>query len=178
MKNIKEQINKIQNQIEKIKEEGVEDSSGKQFYSLEEMMKAISEHIRCITPNNDEEINEFGDSLEDVMQEKSDFESEAEYLFSKQSEKIKELEMNLVDIVAEQFPEIDVLHNYKSHGTAWELLIEAIMFDNMEIADVAEEMIKVSKARHEETDYDNISKKGMSDEEVAQLRKDKNRKIG
>jgi hypothetical protein len=64
-----------------------------------------------------------------------------------------------------------VLQNRRTGGTAWEALLRS---DNEEEAEGLLTAIGVAAQRHGETNYDSVSKRGMSNEEVSDVRREFN----
>ena len=64
--------------------------------------------------------------------------------------------------------------NLTTKGTAWEAFCDAVDAGDYALADEILYRIDASIKRHVETDYDNIDKTGLSDEQVSQIRKQHN----
>ena len=67
-----------------------------------------------------------------------------------------------------------IYHNRSTGGTAWEALIETNYDD--EAVELIDRM-EIAQNRHQSTSYDAIDKRGMTNDQVAELRTDINRNI-
>lgn len=115
------------------------------------------------------DIEEAFDFLEEKLEE---------YAEDKKVE-FKEIELEAIGNAKERINETTILENIRmalyqnltTKGTAWEAFCDAVDVNDCELAAEILYRIDSSIKRHVETDYDNIDKSNLSDEQVNQIRK-------
>lgn len=104
----------------------------------------------------------FGSCMDNYLQEEEEKETELQDLYRA----IEELNLDAGQ-------EAIILENYRTGGTASRNLAH-YMIECPEDVEGLLEAMNVAHSRHTETDYDSISKKGLTEEQVSELRRQYN----
>ena len=125
---------------------------------------------------------ESNDVSTDVAEAFTCLEGKLEAYAEAEKAEFKELENRTIESAKERIQKViksvDVrkalYQNLTTKGTAWEAFCDAVDAGDSALADEILYRIDASIKRHVETDYDNIDKTGLSDEQVSQIRKQHN----
>jgi hypothetical protein len=123
------------------------------------------------------EYDNYEEYLESWENERWDAEEEFRTSYNKWQSSIGEDISKLnskINKFVEEGNEVDLYENFITNGTAWKVYLEAFSNGDEDGIKRMTSALQVSKFRHEKTDYDTISKKGLTQEQIAEIRKEHN----
>jgi hypothetical protein len=156
----------------------VEDSMGKIYRDIDSIDDEINKVQRKIYGNDyDSDIYDNFDEAEiDMRQEIKEFEAMKSSFIKEQKKKEKDSIFEWVEknklFFGEDYRYIEdaIIENHNTNGSLWRAIIHS---NKDELPDLLDRL-DISTKRHTTTNYDNIDKRGLSDDEVKELRRDFN----
>lgn len=139
---------------------------------VDEIEKQKRETISQLNPDDEDYENDVEYYTASYDDDIKDLKDKYDAWQDKQKEKIFNIEKDINSTLPED-EQVDLIENFTHNGTAYKEYLEAYYNDDKETLQRMTSALQKSKFRHTKTDYDKISKKYMTQEEVEQLRRDK-----